>query len=104
MTLGEIQELVTRADVNAGHYESASRDGSAYTVWREFRRLNLMRDDEHDEGWRFQIDRFTKREDDPVVDALFRVLDGDDRIAYEYLVDYEHDTRWIHHIFDCECC
>ena len=102
MTLAEIQALVVSCDSKAGHYESASQSKTGYTVWREVRRLNTLADDEHAEAWAFQIDRFTKSENDTVAAALFAALDADDRIAFEYMVDYEPDTRWIHHVFDAE--
>ena len=102
MTLADIQALVVSVDSAAGHYESASQNKAGYTVWREIRRLDMMRDDGHSEAWAFQIDRFTKIENDPIAAALFEALEADDRVAFEYLVDYENDTRWIHHIFDCE--
>ena len=102
MTLADIQALVVSVDPAAGHYESASQDKTGYTVWYEYRRLDLTRDDEHSEAWAFQIDRFTKIENDPIAAALFEALEADDRVAVEHLVDYEKDTRWIHHIFDCE--
>ena len=102
MTLREIQALVVSVDPSAGHYESASKGRDGYTVWREVRRLGLSCDDGHAEGWAFQIDRFSKVEGDPVAAALFDALEADDRVAFEYLVDYETDTRWIHHIYDCE--
>lgn len=102
MTLSEIQALVVSVDPKAGHYESASQSKTGYTVWREFRRLDMTADDAHAEAWSFQVDRFSKLENDPVAAALYEALEADDRVAVEYLVDYESDTRWIHHIFDCE--
>ena len=102
MTLDDIRQLVVSVDPNAGHYESAHRDGAAYTVWRELRALGTMADDRHEEGYAFQIDRFTKAEGDTIARALFEALDADDRVAFEYLIDYEPDTRYIHHIYDCE--
>ena len=102
MTLAEIQALVVGADPNSGHYESAYQGSAAYTVWRELRELPLMADDLHQGGWSFQIDRFTKTENDTTAAAIKAALDGEPRVAYEYIVDYEPDTRYIHHIFDCE--
>ena len=61
-----------------------------------------MHDDTHAEAWAFQIDRFTTSETDEVADEIRRVLDGDVRVAYRYELDYEPDTRYIHHIYDCE--
>jgi len=100
--LGDIQALVISVDPLAGHYESACRGRDAYTVWREVRLLPRLADDEHEEGWVFQIDRFTKSESDDVERRLREALDADARVAYSYEVDYERDTGYIHHIFDCE--
>lgn len=102
MTLEDIRALVVSADGFASHYESAVRNGAAYTVWREVRALSLMADDVHQEGWAFQIDRFTKDEIDAVARAIREKLDEDPRVAYRYEIDFEPDTRYIHHIFDCE--
>ena len=102
MTLSDIKTLVLSADANAYHYDSAHRSGAAYTVWRELSLLPTLADDVHQEGWRFQIDRFTKTEDDTVAAAIRTKLDADPRVAYQYIVDFEPDTRYIHHIFDCE--
>lgn len=102
MTLDDIRALVVAVDKNAGHYESAYQGGQAYTVWRERRTLPFMADDAHQGGLKFQIDRFTKVEDDGIAAALFEALEADPRVAFEHVTDYEPDTRYIHHIFDCE--
>ena len=102
MTLSDIKALVVSADCHAGHYESAYRGSSAYTIWKEVRLLGLMSDDGHAEGYAFQIDRFTKTENDAVAAAIRTKLDADPRVAYSYQIDFEPDTRYIHHIFDCE--
>ena len=103
MTLDEIRALVVSVDPSAGHYESAHRPGHSYTVWQEIQRSGLRADNGMPcKSWRFQIDRYTRREDDPVPGRLEAALDADPRVAYSYLVDYEPDTQYIHHIFDCE--
>ena len=102
MTIEDIRQLVISADSYASHYDSAHRTGAAYTVWREIRQLGMTADDLHQGGWAFQIDRFTKDEADPVAQAILDALDADPRVAYRYEVDYEPDTRYIHHIYDCE--
>lgn len=101
MTLDDIRELVVSADPAARHYESRWTEG-AYTTWTEYRRLAFTADDRHDEGWAFQVDRFTMDEDDDVAKRIFQVLDADERVAVEHMVEYENDTGYIHHIFDCE--
>lgn len=102
MTLNEIQSLVVSVDPQAGHYESDHREGEPYTVWREKRTLPFLGDGEHMGGLKFQIDRFTKTENDPIAASLYAVLETRDDVAFEYLTDYEPDTGYIHHIFDCE--
>jgi len=36
------------------------------------------------------------------VDAIETALSGEDEITFQHLVDFEQDTGYIHHIFDCE--
>ena len=56
MTLDEIRALVVSADVHVQHYESRAT-GEDYTTWRETGRLSYLADDQHLEGWHFQVDR-----------------------------------------------
>lgn len=100
MTLEDIKAIVLQGDPEAKHYASTKRGD--YTVWREFQRLPHTSDGVHDGGWKFQIDRFTKAEADSIADNIKAALDAHDNVAYSYLVDYEPDTEFIHHIFDCE--
>ena len=102
MTLSEIKALVLSADATAEHYASSKTGSDSYTVWREVRRLGIVADDRHIEGWAFQVDRFTRDEDDAIAEALFAALDECDRVAVRHDVDYEQDTEYIHHIYDCE--
>ena len=101
MTLSEIKALVIAVDPNAQHYDSAKK-GAAYTVWREVRPLGFMADNRHEGAIKFQIDRFTKTENDTIAASFFSALEGNDRVAFSYEIDYEPDTGYIHHIFDCE--
>ena len=102
MTLYEIQALVVAVDPEARHYESAHRHGEPYTVWKEGRTLGMTGDGRHVGGIRFQIHRFAKREGDAIAAALYSALEARDDVAFEYLTDFEPDTGYIHHIFDCE--
>ena len=101
MTLYEIQAFVVSVDPEARHYDSAQRHGP-YTVWKEGRTLGMTGDGQHMGGIRFQIHRFTKREGDRIAAAFITALEARDDIAYEYVNDFEPDTGYIHHIFDCE--
>lgn len=103
MTLDDIRALVISVDRFAGHYQSAHRPGASYTVWQEIRRAGLRADNTMpDKSWRFQIDRYTKDEFDPVAPALEAALDADPRVAFDYQVAFEPQSGYIHHIFDCE--
>lgn len=101
MTLDDIKAMVIAVDPSAQHYDSTKK-GPAYTVWREYGYLPMTADQRHQGGISFQIDRFTRAENDTIAAAFVAALESDDRIAYEYQVDYEPETRYIHHIFDCE--
>lgn len=103
MTLEDIRALVVSVDPTASHYDSAHRNTDAYTVWREYQRAGLSADNKRpNKSWRFQIDRFTKTENDPIAAAMEEALESNPFIAYDYQVDFEPDSGFIHHIFDCE--
>jgi hypothetical protein len=100
MTLNEFMELLLTVDPNATRYYSMQQGN--YTIWQEYGADHLPGDNKYlDRKWRIQVDRFTKIPDDPVVDAITAVLDRED-IAFSYQVDFEMDTKYIHHIWDCE--
>ncbi len=101
MTIADIKDFVLSADPNAQHYKSA-RKGEAYTVWRELRQLPIIADDTHEAAWAFQIDRFTKNENDQVAAEIARAIEENEEISCELTVDFEQDTGYIHYIFDCE--
>lgn len=101
MTLEDIRSLLVSVDPEIRHYfsEEPSRD---YSYWEETRRLPFMADDLHEEGWRFYVHRFTRRENDPVAFALFAALEEDPGTTVAHQVDYEPESGYIHHIFECE--
>lgn len=101
MTKEEIRQKLVAIDAGVKHYFTAGT-GKNYTYWEETRRLPFTRDNEHEEAWAFTVHRFTKDEYDDTADRIFETLDRDDRIAVSHTVDYEPDTGYIHHIFDCE--
>lgn len=101
MTLEDVRDLVLAADPAALHYRHA-RGCGPYTTWRETQRILRRADDAPELGWAFTIDRFTQQEFDPVAAAIERVLLEAEGVAYRYTVDYERDSGYIHHIFDCE--
>lgn len=99
MTVRQIQAMVLRADPNAKHYYS-TRKGN-FTVWQEYQRLPFAGNDIADKGWKFQIDRYTTEEYDPIAEAIEWVL-NEEMVSYTYQVEYEEETGYIRHLFDCE--
>ena len=104
MTCAEIKTLLVAVDDTIERYESSRKGSDAYTVWYELGRPSVFTDGEHEEITHFQVDRFTKTEDDQVAQDLFTALDSRDDISMDYTVDHEDDTGYIHHIYDCEAC
>ena len=104
MTVAEIKELLVSVDPGVQRYEHDHEGEDAYTVWCELGRIGEYGDGEEEGTIRFQVDRFTKEEDDATAAALLAALEAEDDIAVDYLVDYERETGYIHHIFDCEGC
>ena len=103
MTASEIKKLLTDVDPDAQRYEhDGAGTSDAYTVWRELRPVGLYGDGQEEGSIRFQVDRFTKEEDEQMAALIRAALEGQDDIAVEYLVDYEKDSGYIHHIFVCE--
>ena len=104
MTTSDIKTMLVAIDSTVERYESSHNGSEAYTVWREVGEGAFFADGQHQGVTRFQVDRFTKTEDDTVAAAIFTALDARDDVAFEYIVDYEADTGYIHHIYDCEGC
>lgn len=103
MTTSEIKTLLVSVDPNVQRYDhDGAGTSDAYTVWAEITPIGCYGDGEEEGTLRFQVDRFTKEEDDAVAASLKTTLEGQDDIAVDYRVDYEKDTGYVHHIFVCE--
>ena len=103
MTVSEIKTLLVSVDPNVQRYDhDGAGQAEAYTVWYELQPLDLYGDGREQGTIRFQVDRFTKTEDEPLAATLRDTLEAQDDIAVDYLVDYERDTGYIHHIYVCE--
>ena len=103
MTLKDIRDLLVSAAKNnpVTHYFSMD-PGHDYTYWEETQQLPLTASDAHEEGWRFYVHRYTRREFDPVADDIFRALDADPRVTVRRTTDFDKDSGYIHHIYECE--
>ena len=103
MTLEYIKNMVADVDPEARRYYSP-KESDAFTVWAEYRELDLMADDMPAEGWAFEIDRYTKDADDPIALAIRDRLRSEPAVTYTYQIMYEPETGYIRHNFDCEGC
>ena len=101
MTLGEIRVLLAGIDPDIRHYFSTETERD-YSFWEETQRLPLTANDLHEEAWRFYVHRFTRDEFDPLARRLFAALDADPRTTVSHTVDFEPESGYIHHIFECE--
>ena len=101
MTVQQIKEMVLSVDPKAKHYFS-DKKGDAFTVWGEYQRAGQGAEDRHDYGWKFEIDRYTRDEEDTVPDMIEQILIDHPGVAYTYQVYYDHTARYIVHVFDCE--
>jgi hypothetical protein len=100
MTLQEFRDILLTADSEASHYESMQKENC--TIWTERGKKDVKADNRHFQSiWQIQVDRFTKIEFDPMVDVINSVLDRGD-IAFSYSVFHEEETKYIHHVWDCE--
>ena len=101
MTLDAFKDLLLTVDPKITRYEHTATGN--YSIWREYGTKPLGTDNEQGEViHRVQVDRFTKQENDPIVAAMTAMLNSQDNVAFQYLVDYEVQTGYIHHIWDCE--
>lgn len=101
MTLDDLKNLLLTVTPNTYHY-AAFEKPDQYIVWAEYGANPLSADSRYPEkAFKLQVDYFTKMEFDPNVAKIEAVLDTDE-ISYDCLVDYEDDTGYIHHIWDCE--
>ena len=101
MTVQDIKTMVLSVDPKAKHY-FADKKGDAFTVWGEYQRAGQGAEDRHDYGWKFEIDRYTRDEEDTVPDMIEQILIDHPGVAYTYQVYYDHTARYIVHVFDCE--
>lgn len=102
MTLKEFGALIATVDPKARRYQSAQRGD--FTVWEEYSRIPAYADGRTEGGWHVQLERYTKKEDDEIAEALRILLESRDDVAFSYMIDTEKDgeSLTIRHLFDCE--
>lgn len=103
MTLSDIATLLVTADADMKHYFSMHGSEEPYSYWEETSTLPHTCEDGHTNiGWRFYVHRYTKTEGDSVAAAIFDTLDNDPRTTVRWVIDFDGESGFIHHIFECE--
>jgi hypothetical protein len=102
LTIEQFRDLLLTADANTSKFRSCANTN--YTVWAQYKKNSLEADGRQIEtGWMIQVDRFTKTENDLVAPLIDKALNDHDDIAIlEYLIDFEKETGYFHHIWNCE--
>ena len=96
MTIDAFVGIVQAIDADASRYQRLRKPSDkAYTVWSDYGTGTLYANG-------IPADYFTFKEDDPVALAFFRAFSENDEITVVHNTDFETETRYIHHIFDCE--
>ncbi len=103
MTIDAFAALVKSIDPRAVRYDAIGQKGDAYTVYADYHTRVLYANGlPAATAINVQVDYFTKQENDPRAQAFFAAFTSSDEITCEYSTDFEADTRFIHHIYDCE--
>ena len=104
MTIDAFVEIVKRIDPDAARYQKLRKPtDKAYTVWSDYGTGTLYANGiPAGKTKKIQVDYFTFTEDDPAALAFYRAFSEDEEITVVHNTDIETDTRYIHHIFDCE--
>jgi len=103
MTLNSFVNIIKGIDANASRYTAVGQRGDQYTVWHDYHVYSEMADGApYANVLHVQVDYFTRTEGDQKAADFFAAFSGDPEITVDYRIDFEEDTRYIHHIFDCE--
>jgi hypothetical protein len=104
MTIEAFVNILKKIDPDISRYQRIrKKSDDAYSVWSDYGTRTLYANGvPAGSVKKVQVDYFTFKEDDPVASRYFHALSLNDEIAVEHTTDFETDTRYIHHIFDCE--
>lgn len=94
------RDIILTADPLATKNKGNGKEN--YNVWRPYELTGAFSNNRRRARvWKIQVDRFTKTDNDPVALGILNALETA-KIPHTYLMDYEKDTGYHHHIFDCE--
>jgi hypothetical protein len=99
MTLTELRDALLGAGVPVFHY-FAAKQPDKYIVWAEEGQTQAAGYGDNRSVERIltgTVDYFTKTDLDPVAAVIAEILNGLDIASYLASVQYEDETRFIHH-------
>lgn len=104
MTIDEFVAIIKEVVPDVARYQRIRKPTDhAYAVWIDYGTSTKYADGiPVEKAKKIQVDYFTHTEDDPAALRLFNAFSEHDEIVCNHLTDFEEDTRYIHHIFDCE--
>lgn len=104
MTIDAFVKIVQSVDPDASRYQRLRKTtDKAYTVWSDYGTVTLKANGKPaGKAKKIQVDYFTFTEDDPKALQFYQVFSENDEITVLHNTDFELETRYIHHIFDCE--
>lgn len=104
MTINDFVSIVKEIDPDVSRYQRLRKPSDkAYTVWSDYGTGTLYADGiPAGKTKKIQVDYFTFTPDDPVALRFFNAFSENDEIVCKHMTDFEEDSRYIHHIFDCE--
>lgn len=104
MTIEDFAIIVLTIDPDAARYQKLRKPtDKAYTVWSDYGTGTLYANGvPAGKTKKIQVDYYTLKEDDPVALQYYRAFSENEEITVNHLTDFEPETRYIHHIFDCE--
>lgn len=102
MLLDNFVEVLKTADPKCT--KNKGNGDSSRTVWTPYQPITIEYDNVSEiVGYKVQVDRFTKTDDDPIAGAITATLLANTEIGVTILpTGYEIETGFYHHIWDCE--
>ena len=104
MTIDAFVAIVKAIDPDVSRYQRIRKPtDAAYSVWSDYGTGTLYANGvPAGKTKKIQVDYFTFTPDDPVALQFYQAFSENDEITVLHNTDFETDTRYIHHIFDCE--
>lgn len=104
MTLPEFRDLLLTVTDRVYHCEPLADSGRRYIVWNETKGRSIRGNGQRKiPVRRVQVDLYTDREYDPLLDKLLGALEGANRVGFgEPIPSYDPTAKMFRYIVECE--